>query len=95
MANITQKVQSVTAYKKLADIKADKGDFIGALGLYMTALNCNKNDYTAVADVADCYADMGLLELSNRYWFKYLTVAPKDRQAAAFEELAINFFLYG
>lgn len=92
MIKTVEKTQSLSAYKKLADLKADKGDFMGALGLYMTALNCDKTDYRALADVADCYADMGLLELSNKYWFKYLAVAPKDKQSAAYEELAINFF---
>ena len=79
-------------YKRLADEKADKGDLSGALGLYFTVYKDNPNNPEAITDIADCYADMGLLELSNRYWYKYLTVCPKDKQSVAYEELAINYF---
>ncbi|MBP5466789.1 MAG: tetratricopeptide repeat protein, partial [Clostridia bacterium] len=92
MKKEVQKLESVNVYKRLADDKADGGDLLGALGLYLTVLKTDANDYRAIADVADCYTDMGLLELSNRYWFKYLTVCPKDKQGVAYEELAINFF---
>ncbi|MBR0189329.1 MAG: hypothetical protein IJQ23_02955 [Clostridia bacterium] len=83
---------SINIYKRLADDKADGGDLLGALGLYLTVLKTDERDLNAIADVADCYADMGLLELSNRYWFKFLTVCPKDKQGIAYEELAINYF---
>nr|MBO4517705.1 tetratricopeptide repeat protein [Clostridia bacterium] len=92
MKKVVAKPESVSVYKRLADDKADGGDLLGALGLYLTVLNACANDYKAIADVADCYTDMGLLELSNRFWFKYLTVCPKDKQGVAYEELGINFF---
>ena len=92
MKKVVKKFESVSVYKRLADGKADGGDLLGALGLYLTVLKTDGNNYKAIADVADCYTDMGLLELSNRYWFKYLTVCPKDKQGVAYEELGINFF---
>ncbi|MBO4251109.1 MAG: tetratricopeptide repeat protein [Clostridia bacterium] len=91
MNRIVEKAESLTVYKRLADEKADAGDFAGALGLYLTVLKARKT-LSAIADVADCYADMGLLELSNYYWFLYLTVAPKDKESVAYEELAVNYF---
>lgn len=92
MKKVVNLNDSINIYKRLADDKADGGDLLGALGLYFTVLKTDEKDLNAIADVADCYADMGLLELSNRYWFKYLTVCPKDKQGIAYEELAINFF---
>ena len=92
MKKVVEKTESLNIYKRLADEKADAGDLAGALGLYFTVLKANDKNLTAIADVADCYADMGLLELSNYYWFLYLTVAPKDKESVAYEELAINYF---
>ena len=92
MKKVVSITESVSAYKKLADDKADRGDLSGALGLYFTVLKTDGKNLGTIADIADCYADMGLLELSNRYWFKFLTVCPKDKQGVAYEELAINYF---
>ena len=92
MKKVVDITESIDIYKRLADDKADGGDLLGALGLYLTVLKTDEKGLNAIADVADCYADMGLLELSNRYWFKFLTVCPKDKQGVAYEELAINYF---
>ncbi len=92
MKKVIGQAESINVYKRLADDKADGGDLLGALGLYLTVLQSDGKNLGAIEGVADCYADMGLLELSNRYWFEYLTVCPKDKQGIAFEELAINFF---
>ena len=92
MKKTVNSAESINAYKRLADDKADGGDLLGALGLYFTAHRYDPRDLGAIEGIADCYADMGLLELSNRFWFEYLSVAPKDRQGVAYEELAINFF---
>ena len=92
MKKVVDSIESLNVYKRLADEKADAGDFTGALGLYLTVLKTEGKSLNAIADVADCYADMGLLELSNKYWFLYLTYAPKDKESVAYEELAINYF---
>ncbi len=92
MKKVIGQAETVNVYKRLADEKADGGDLLGALGLYLTVFKTDEKNLSAIADVADCYADMGLLEFSNRYWFLYLTLCPKDKQGVAFEELAINYF---
>ena len=92
MRNVVEKTESLNFYKNLADKKADAGSLTDALGLYLTVLKADAKNLTAIADVADCYADMGLLELSNKYWFLYLTVAARDKESIAYEELAINYF---
>ena len=78
-------------YGKLVDEKVDGGDLLGALS---TAFSSLKNDYSAdtLADIADIYADMGEYELSDEFWYKYLSVAPDDKKTVAYEELAINAF---
>lgn len=81
----------VERYRKIAEEHAEKGDFSSALGFLFTAKGLSSS-LEVLTDIADCYADMGLLELSNHYWFKYLDRAPKEKQGVAFEELAINFF---
>lgn len=92
MRNVIEKTESLNFYKNLADKKADAGSLTDALGLYLTVLHADAKNLTAIADVADCYADMGLLELSNKYWFLFLTFAPRDKESVAYEELAINYF---
>lgn len=78
-------------YRFLSDEYADKGDFETALGLSFSAL---KKDFSLdlIMDIADTYADMGLYELSNQYWFIYMDKAPKNKVSIAYEELAINFY---
>ena len=75
--------------KNLARERVKKEDYLGALSIL---LSTEKPLYDTYAEIADVYADMGLLELSNEYWFKYIDCAPKDKVAVAYEELAINYF---
>ena len=85
MKKTVNSAESINAYKRLADDKADGGDLLGALGLYFTAHRYDPRDLGAIEGIADCYADMGLLELSNKYWFLFLSYAPKDKESVAFE----------
>lgn len=82
---------SATRYDKMTEDRVENNDLLGALS---TAFSSLKKEYSlnAIGDVADIYADMGLFEYSNKFWFKYLAYAPKEKRATAFEELAINFF---
>ena len=82
---------SIEMHRKVAEKFAEKGEYKRALGLLFSAKNF-ENDPDALMDIADVYADMGLLELSNRYWFKFLDIAPTDKLSVAYEELAINYF---
>ena len=83
--------KNVNRYRRKANGYADKGDFMRALAFLNSAksIDCNID---VLVDLADAYADMGLLELSNKYWFKYIDKAPKDKVSTAYEELAINYF---
>ena len=78
--------------RKIAEEKADSGEFLQALGHLYSALKNAPDDADIIVDIADAYADMGLLELSNAFWFRYLDIAPKEKRSIAYEELAINFF---
>ena len=84
--------KSVSRYRKLADECSEREDFLGALRYLTSAKNIDPKDLGVIMDIADAYADAGLLELSNKYWFLYLDSAPKDKVAVAYEELAINYF---
>lgn len=90
MEKIIQFEKNQQRYRKLAEQRASKEDFVGALSLLFSV--ASENSYSVFADIADVYADMGLLDLSNKYWFKYIDSAPKDKVSIAYEELAINFF---
>ena len=83
--------KNVTRYRRLADKRSEKEDFSGALAFLTSAksIDCSLD---VLVDIADTYADMGALELSNKYWFKYIDKAPKEKVAMAYEELAINYF---
>lgn len=78
--------------RKIAEEKAESGEFLQALGHLYSALKKSPADTEIIADIADAYADMGLLELSNAFWFKFLDISPKEKRSVAYEELAINFF---
>lgn len=83
--------KSVQRYNKIADRCVENEDFLGALGFLFSAQKIAFTPDVAMR-IADAYADMGLLELSNRYWYKYMHFAPKDRVSISYEELAINYF---
>ena len=78
-------------YRKLAEECVEKEDFSRALEFLLSAKSLSQN-LDVIMDLADLYADMNLLELSNKYWFIYMDKAPKDKVSIAYEELAINYF---
>ncbi len=83
--------KSALRYRKLADEFADKEDYPRALEFLLSAKSISLS-LDVIMDLADLYADMNLLELSNKYWFIYMDKAPKDKVSVAYEELAINYF---
>jgi len=91
MGQVIPFIKDNARYRKLAEVRAEKNDFSGALNFLFSAKSVS-NDYQVIMDIADAYADMGLLELSNKYWFMYMDKAPKDKVSVAYEELAINYF---
>lgn len=90
-SRVLQFDNSAFRYDKMTEERVEKNDLLGALS---TAFSSLKKEYSlnAIEDVADIYADMGLFEYSNKFWFKYLASAPKEKRGTAYEELAINFF---
>ena len=84
--------KGVTVYRKKADACVDAGDFEGALRFLFSARNIEPDNLDVICDIADCYTDMGLIELSNKFWYLFLNKAPKERCSVAYEELAINYF---
>lgn len=83
--------KSVERYNKIADRHVEDEDFLGALGFLFSAQKISAS-HDVLMRIADAYADMGLMELSNRYWYKYMHVAPKDKVSISYEELAINYY---
>lgn len=83
---------SIKTYLSLADRRSEEGDYAAALGYLFEAKKLNENSLEVLIAIADAYADLDLLELSNQYWFYYLDRAPKDKQSTAYEELAVNYF---
>ena len=83
--------KSVSRYNKLADMRAEKEDFSGALMLLLDAEKIAPTP-DVISRIAYAYADMGLFELSNKYWYKFMHFAPTDRVSTSYEELAINYY---
>ncbi len=81
----------VDRFIRLADARIERGDNIGALGFLFRALEVSE-DLQVIIDIADIYADMEMYELSNKFWFIYLSKAPQGKEGIAYEELGINFF---
>lgn len=88
---VTDFKNGLAYYGKIIDEKMSFGDYVGALCYAFAAL---RQEYSieTLADIADVYSAMGLYELSAKYWFKYLSIAPKGKAGVAYEELAINAF---
>lgn len=89
---VVQFPQDKTKYISVAEKYNKEGKHLDALGFLFTALKNNPKDYKIISEIADTYADMGLSDYSNKYWFKYLDVAPENKASVAYEELAINYF---
>ena len=86
-----QKKNLTKGYINLIEKRLDEEDYVGALNsLYSLEESLEKYEY--YQKKAQIYSYMGALELSNKYWFKYVKFAPKDKVSVAYEELAINFF---
>lgn len=83
--------KNVRPYRKLASKFSEKENYGRALEILTSAKNISPT-LDVIADIADVYTDMGLLDLSNKFWYLYLDKAPKDKVSVAYEELAINFF---
>lgn len=79
-------------YRKLAEERNEAGDFTGAIGFLFEAKKLEPESFDVLMDIADTYADMNLLELSNQYWYYFLDKAPEDKYGIAYVELAINYF---
>ena len=62
--------KNVKPYRKIADSFAENENFLRALEFLLSAKNISFN-LDVIVDIADLYADMGLLELSNKYWYIY------------------------
>ena len=84
--------KDASIYCALAGEHADSGRYERALSLLFSAKSIEPDNLEVLTLIADCYADMGLIELSNKYWFLYLDKTPKEGVSVAYEELAINYF---
>ncbi len=91
-SNVIKPEYTEELYRRLAGARVKNGDPVGGLGFLFSAISKGVGSLGVYMDIADIYADMGLLELSNTSWFRYLDKAPRIKQSAAYEELAINFF---
>ena len=83
--------KSVDRYLKLSDNKIKEKDFLSALSFLFSAYKIDSENLEVITALADLYANMNLMEISNKYWFIYLDKAPKEQLAIAYEELAINY----
>lgn len=83
--------KSEDRYVKLADKRIEENDYVGALVLLFSAMEKSTNCeiYKIIAEI---YSEIGQNELSNKFWFKYMYFAPKDKVARCYEGLASNFY---
>ena len=82
---------SAKNYIALAEKYVEAEEYEKALRFYFCALN-KEYSFDTLADIARAYSEIGLYELSNRYWIKFLNSAPESTWGEAYEELGINHF---
>lgn len=87
--------KDASVYSRLARQKTDKGDYLGGLGYLFTAKKLFPDDYNLLGDIARTYASMKEYELSSKYWYYYISLAPKKELHLAYEGLATNGFNLG
>ncbi|MBQ9514385.1 MAG: hypothetical protein IJR66_05385 [Clostridia bacterium] len=92
MDNVIKFRKDKDTYYKIAKKRREDGDLIGALSCLFSSLKAEFS-LDAVKEIADIYSQMCIYELSNKYWYLYLSKAPKNRKAEAFEGLGVNYFL--
>ncbi len=83
--------KDINRYIRLANLRTEKKDYLGALALLFDGEKICKN-YEFYEQIAKVYSLMEQYEMSNLYWFRYLYYAPKDKVSKCYEELAINYF---
>lgn len=91
MDKVIQFDKNENRYIKLAENRENDGDLIGALSMLFSAERINPS-YKVYSKIADIYTQMELLELANKYWYKFIFCAPEDEVSVAYEELAVNYF---
>lgn len=83
---------TIKNYLFLADRCYDRGSVSDALCYLFKAETIAPDSPEVLSAIADAYADLDMLELSNQYWYYYIDCAPKEKQSVAFEEMAVNYF---
>lgn len=68
-------------YEEMAQKCERNDDYLGELSAYLSACKYRRGRRKSeiISFIADVYADMDLLDLSNRYWIYYLDNLPKDQ----------------
>lgn len=84
--------KDIQRLNKLSKARSDREDFLGALCMSYSAFFQDEKNLDAIMDIADAYADLGLYEFSNDYWYYYLSLCPKDKEKIAYAELSVNYF---
>ena len=83
---------TIKNYLFLADRCYDRGSVSDALCYLFKAETIAPDSPEVLSAIADAYADLDMLELSNQYWYYYIDCASKEKQSVAFEEMAVNYF---
>ncbi len=83
--------KSEERYLKLADKRIEENDYVGALALLFSAMEKSSN-YEIYQKLAQVYSKIEQYELSNKYWFKYMYSAPKNKVTRCYESVASNLY---
>ena len=83
--------KSEERYIKLADKRMAEKDYVGALALLFSAMEKSSN-CEIYKKIAQIYSEIEQYELSNKYWFKFMYFAPKDKVSSCYESVASNLY---
>ncbi len=78
-------------YIECAEECIEKGNYLKALSYLFSYEKHNKNS-TIYKNIAKVYFLLNQYELSNQYWFIFMSLANKKDYAEAYQGLAVNFF---
>jgi len=92
MGNLIEFVKNSENVKRLAEERAERQDYAGAVSVLLSEEKKTKNKLEIYADIAKLYTEMDLYDEAIEYWFRYINIASKRNITEGYNGLGANFY---
>ncbi len=80
---------------ELGVARYENEDYIGALNVFKSLYDDDKDDAEVIRQIAKIYMDIDAIKYALSYWIKFLNVCDKEDRAEAYNAIGACFFLLG